>query len=119
MDLEYQKAAIGITTAFLGSEKISKNLMTYYNDLAKHSNSVFDLSNLEVNKMRLYFGDIGVVSGNHDIVVPTEDMDIILEQKGEKDWDGETMFSLNPFKTNHIKIKEQEEIKNKIRKDLR
>ena len=115
MDLEYQKAAIGITTAFLGSEKISKNLMTYYNDLAKHSNSVFDLSNVEVNKMRLYFGSLPL--SEQDLVVPVSDMQIILGQKGEGDWIGDANNS--GFEYNHISIKDREIIKESIKKELK
>ena len=88
--------------------------MDFYNDLSIEENSNFSLNGLNVSKMRLYYGELPLT--DHDSVVPTEDKDVILNQKNGQDWSGE--IKTGP-QYNHVFIKSRDYIKEKILEDLR
>ena len=103
-----------LASLFSTDDKISRNLMDFYNDLSIEENSNFSLNGLNVSKMRLYYGELPLT--DHDSVVPTEDKDVILNQKNGQDWSGE--IKTGP-QYNHVFIKSRDYIKEKILEDLR
>ena len=98
------------------SSKISKNLMSFYNNLSYYNNSDFDLSGLNVSKARLYYGDIPFAD-NHDGVVPVEDMNVILDQKNGQNW---TAWSEEEgVLWNHVSIKNRNQLRILILEELK
>ena len=107
-----------LASFFPRGDKLSRNVMDFYNDLSTEANSNFSLSGLNITKLRLHYGRALAIGGS-DGVVPTEDMDVILNQANGQNWDGQTYTSLNPLSVNHISIKNREDLKNHILEELR
>jgi len=79
LDKSFYGSLASLAVMFSGDEKISRNLMGYYNGLAVEEDSDFDLSGLEMNELHLYYGNMLFLG--HDGVVPLEDMSVMLDQK--------------------------------------
>ena len=95
--------------------------MDFYNDLAIAENSIYDISNLTVNKLRLHYGELIPLIpliGKHDGVVPIEDRNVILDSVNSSDED-KTVYVGSPFSVNHVAIRNREEVKNKIMEELK
>lgn len=103
-----------VISIFTGSDKISRNLMDFYNDLSINDSSDFDLSGLNVSKVRLYYGRLPFT--DHDSVVPVSDMNIILNNITSSDKLGTIR---DGALSDHSHIKTREDIKNNIIEVLR
>lgn len=116
VDGSFYTSLLGLANIFSGDDKISRNLMGYYNDLAIDEESDFDLGGLSIDKLRLYGGNI--LNLGHDGVVPVEDMGVVL---GEVDSENENREVLRgiPFDVDHIYIKNKNRVKNAILEDLK
>ena len=102
-----------VAQSTIGDTKISKNLMWHYNNISGEEDTVFDLSNFTVRKLRLYYSRLAV-GISHDSVVPLSDMDLILNDINISDKDGDsTFFSL------HTTIKNKGEVKELIKEELK
>lgn len=100
---------------FPRGDKISRNLMDLYNDLSIDPNSNFSLSGLNLNKLRLYYGELPVT--DHDGVVPSDDLFVILQ--GVNSSNENYFISSGSFSDSHVNIKDKNLIKNRIIEELR
>ena len=103
-----------IISLFTGSDKISRNLIDFYNDLSIEPNSNFSLSGLNISKVRLYYSNY-LLLGN-DAIVPVEDMYTINNSMVSSDKRGEVLA--NPF-LHHSGIKDSNTLKEEIISELR
>src|SRR3989344_2761705 len=97
-----------LASIFSSDDKISRNLMDFYNDLSIEANSNFSLTGLNISKVRLYYGN-ALVGG--DGAVALGDMLII----------NDSITSGNKFGSvgegplfNHVSIKNRDSIKRDI-----
>ncbi len=116
LDKSFYGSLASLAVMFSGDEKISRNLMGYYNGLAVEEDSDFDLSGLEIEKLRLYYGNMLFLG--HDGVVPVEDMDVILSYGNGQDWSGKPYPGIL-FDVDHVFIKNKNNVKKKILEDLK
>ncbi len=119
LDGNFYSSLAGLAMIFSGDEKISRNLMGYYNGLAVGEDSEFDLGGLNVEKLRLYNGNI--LGLGHDGVVPVEDMSVILDgiDGADKNTIEDGVYVGFPLEVDHIFIKDKNDVKEKIMEDLR
>ena len=82
--------------------------MDFYNDLSIEENSNFSLNGLNINKVRLYYGELPFT--DHDSVVPSDDIDVILDEVNSSNED--YFISSGNLLDNHISIKNRNIIKN-------
>jgi len=104
-----------LASFFSPNDKISRNLMDFYNDLSIEENSNFSLNGLNINKVRLYYGELPFT--DHDSVVPSDDIDVILDEVNSSNED--YFISSGNLLDNHISIKNRNIIKTKIIEELR
>jgi hypothetical protein len=96
--------------AFSGN-KISRNLMQFYNDLANNENSEIDLSRVNISELYLFNGY------PTDLIVPFEDGEYLLENINipqKKMFVQNNIFTLD----NHIMIKTNSNVKKNIKENL-
>ncbi|NPE26833.1 hypothetical protein HNV12_02410 [Methanococcoides sp. SA1] len=110
------KYSVFFVSKIFGDEKISRSLMKYYNDLSMSEESDFDLDGLEIEKLRLYYGNVW--KSGQDGVVPVEDMDVIANQiKNEDEFTKDYPGFLSSV--NHVSVKNKKNVKDKILEDLK
>lgn len=105
-----------LASIFVGNNKISKNLISYYKDVALEENSTLDLSGVDVNEMQLYYSNF--LFFGHDILVPFEDMDNIYDSTTSIDV-ADKYKNEGSWRLHHSSITNNRNIKDKIKEDLK
>ena len=103
--------------AFAGANKISYNLMDYYNDLAVSDSSSISLDNLNVSKLYLF------AAIPDDAVVPFEDQQEINSTTSSLQQNNKEIFHYELNKENldklHFRIRNSKEVQEDIKEVIK
>jgi len=97
-----------LVSLFSDNNKISRNLMDYYNNLSLNTSSTLNLNGVNVNNLYLYNGKFVPVLSEHDLLVPFSDQSYLLNNLHVQ------VNNLTiPF-TDHSHIKQRDSVKKSI-----
>ncbi len=99
--------------AFIGGEKISYNLMDFYNDLAVSSTDTINLSGVNVSKLYLF------ATTPDDFIVPYQDQREINDSASALSATNKEIITYQGITFNHVTIKDQPVVKEKIKEKLK
>lgn len=104
-----------LASIIVGNNKISKNLIEFYKDLALNKTSTFELSDLEVDEIHLFYARTIIFDSNADILVPSTDMVYILNSSNVQYEFNQTYFGL----VNHGDIYKKDYVQSAIKEALK
>ena len=106
---------VDIVTVFslFFDEKISLNLMDFYNDLAVNTSSYLNLSNMNVSKLYLYNAN------PNDLIVGYLDQDRVFGASSISEQNRNGSSLNGKFVYNHVIIKSREDVKEDIKRRLK
>lgn len=113
---DFETKLIFIASIFIGDNKISRNLLSYYKDLALNTSSDINLSGVNVNEVHLFNANALTIFGfnfiDNDVLVPFSDQEEIASRLFVP------VFNNTISNKHHSNIKDEGTLKQTIKGEL-